>query len=443
MVEYCYYIEDDSERINYYITDTSDELKQIKKLDKSNKATKWFECYGKIYDDNLQIIEKLKLFRKDYNQWSDEIKDLYDAEIYDYFNPKDYGSNNAMVMCLFLKYTKKLINKYDPKPIGNFEASYQERTHNGGITYLSERGLYDCYGYDFSGYYQNILGNEKLDFYLPIREGKQKHYTIEKLFEIYKNSRHSKYYEKIPFGYYDVKITSEHNDAKKVFCFSDKDCYTHLSLSFCIQYRVLYKFKFEMANKEFNAYIYEQKDIVKSSTIFNDWFRIIKSWKEKLPKNKIVKHLSSSLWGQLIRFNRQFITIDELLERNDVSRDINDDEATYYIKEYKSDKSIEIIDKNCMYKNNLARIKSFLTAFSRDYIGRMIIKEKIHDKIVRIYTDGLVLTEQHNFEGDYVPIVDSKTTGKIFWNSISTYYYQCQECNRFYNHNKSICPDCN
>lgn len=443
MVEYCYYIEDDALRINYYITDTSDELKQINKLEKNKNDSKWYECYGKIYEDELSVIEKLKQFRKDFNQWSDEIQELCDPNIYDYFNPKNYGSNNAMVTCLFLKYSKKIINKYNASQIGNFEASYQERTHNGGITYLSECGLYDSYGYDFSGYYQNILGNEKLDFYFPINEGKQKYYTFDELLEIYKRNKHSNYYEKLPFGYYDIKITSEHPDVRKVFCFSEKECYTHTSLSFCIQYRQLYKFKFEMAKKEFNAYIYDKKHIIKGSEIFNEWFRIIKIWKEELPKNKMVKHLSSSLWGQLIRFNRQFINLEELLERNDISRDINDDNATYYIKEYKSDKSIEIVNKSCMYKNNLARIKSFLTAYARDYIGRMIIKEKIHDKVIRIYTDGIVLSEPHTFEGDYIPQVDSKTTGKIFWKSKSTFYYYCQDCNRFYDHNKKLCPDCN
>ena len=67
-----------------------------------------------------------------------------------------------------------------------------------------------------------------------------------------------------------------------------------------------------------------------------------------------------------------------------------------------------------MYKMpNLARIKSFLTAYTRDYVGRMILKEKIHDKIIRIHTDGIVLSEPHDFTLDYKPIPEAKTTGKI------------------------------
>ena len=39
-----------------------------------------------------------------------------------------------------------------------------ERTPNGGLTYLEDKKEHKCYGYDFSGYYMNVLGNKQLGF---------------------------------------------------------------------------------------------------------------------------------------------------------------------------------------------------------------------------------------------------------------------------------------
>jgi hypothetical protein len=95
-----------------------------------------------------------------------------------------------------------------------------------------------------------------------------------------------------------------------------------------------------------------------------------------------------------------------------------------------------------MYRENLARIKSFLTAFARDYMARTLINDKLHENIVRIQTDGVVLNKPHTFSGEYIPIPESKTTGKIFWVNVNKFFHKCDTCNNFYKFNKIGCYDC-
>lgn len=431
-----YSIESEDKRICYYITDYSDELKSINLSDKKlNSNDKYIDCYD-IYDDSLTTHEKLKLFKKDFTIWTEEIKALHDKDNYDYFDAKQYHNNNVLVMCFFKKYSAKILNKLKLDDIDKIESSYIEATSNGGLSYLNSKGIHKCNGYDYNGYFSNILGNPELEFKFPIKKGKQIKYTIEEIKELYKK-------RKLNFGYYEIKISSEHKDISKVFSFSPNNTYNYYSLCFCLQYHSLYKIKLEMVDKDYNAYIYDEKNVINSSEIFGTWFNKINDMKSKLPKNKIIKSISSSLWGNLIQFNRMYLSLDEIMERDDISRNITD-EKRYLISKHNSDTSIEIIDKYQMYKNGgIARIKSFIAAFNRDYLARTIIKEKIHDKIIRIHTDGIVLSEPHTFSGNYFPIVETKTTGNLFFVSKNEYYNQCCKCNNFYHYKKyKTCPDC-
>lgn len=439
-IRYC--IENEENRICYYITDESDDMQTIKLMDKQKDASNHYYDVYDIYNPDLETYEKLKMFKRDYTQWTEEIKKLYKENDYDYFDPKSYYNSNVMVQCFFKKYATKKISELKRRMKldipDKLETSYIEKTNNGGQTYLQMVGLHtECYGNDFSSYYGNILGNEKLNFQFPIRKGKQKKYTLEQLKKLHKK-------KELPFGYYDIIITSDHKDVLKVFTFSKNNCYNKYSLDFCLQYHNIYKMKFEMIDTDYNAYIYDDDDVIKSSDIFGTWFKKINEIKSKLPKNKIVKHLSSALWGYITQYNRMFITLDELMSRDDVSRDEKSD-CQYLIKKHNSDTSIEIIDKNNRYKSEgLARIKSFLTAFSRDYLGRMIIREKIFDKIIRIHTDGIILTKPHQFDETYYhPVKEDKTTGNLFFIHNNDYFKQCLKCNNFYKYKYGCCPNCN
>jgi hypothetical protein len=51
----------------------------------------------------------------------------------------------------------------------------------------------------------------------------------------------------------------------------------------------------------------------------------------------------------------------------------------------------------------------------RKHLANIILKHKIIDDIIRIQTDGIVLTREYQFKGDYAPIPEDKTTGLITW----------------------------
>ncbi len=428
-----YFIADETESLYYYITDKSDELKTIKvqdvkkqgKLDPENDY--WYECYD-LYEEDDNIHQMLIHFKEDFNNWNNEIKQVYPEDNYHYVDCRKYKSNKLYVMGLFKKYGTRKLRELQIDDIDKTESGYMERTPNGGLTYLEETKEYNCYGYDFTGYYMNVLGNKQLGFKIPIKKGKLCNYeSIESLNELYKK-------KKLKYGFYDIKITSDHKDITKFFKFSEDNCYTHISLSFCFRYKKLYNFKFQKIEKEFNCYIYDDKSLILCADIFETWFNQIKIFKEKLPKNKIIKHIGTSLWGYLIQFNRQYTTLDGLMEMESM----ND----YIIEKHNNEKSISLLNKNRLYKENLARIKSFLTAFARDYMGRLLITEKLHENIIRTQCDGVVLNKEHTFTGDYIPQPEDKTTGTIFFVNVNKYYHCCPICAEYYKFNKIGCPEC-
>jgi len=461
---YCYFIEDETERINYYITDDSDELQQIMKKDMLGLGNTYhfYECYGKIYNEDLPKLEILKLFRKDFNQWTDECKSLYPEHYFKHFNPKDYYTNTTMILCFFKKFASKSLKKYNIEKVESKESLYQESCYKAGIIHLSDFGEFICYGYDFSGFYQNILGNQNVNFRIPanktdkklysfkfpIKSGyERKFHSFEEIYKIYQSNSKKTYFEKLPYGYYKIKIQSSHRNIKKVFAFSDKHCYTHISLIFAIQFKTKFEFTFELdTNSEFNSYLYAEKNLITSSNLFGDWFYELEQFKQAFPTNKLIKFIGSSLWGRLCAYNREFITIDDLARRNDeIDSCMSKGNKKFYVKEFHSENSIEILNRDSMYKNDLARMKAFLLSFTRDYVSRTIIQEKIADDVLRIHTDGIVLTKPHDFTLQYKPIAEKKTTGTIFWKSTNFYYHKCKNClDSYYQCSKvKVCPDCN
>lgn len=432
--EILYFIENTDERLNYYVTDKCNQMKSIEKV--KSKEHKRFEAFG-CYDDMTDLNEILIKFRTDFNLWSDEIKTLFSPNDYDFFDPKSYSTNNTMVMCFFQKYAKRILNQLKIPDIEILESLYMNQTNNGGL-YYTEPGYHEnCYGYDLSSAYPNFLGNKELDFDIPINEGKQSKYnSIDELYKLYQN-------KKLNYGYYEIKITSEHPDVIKVFSFSKNNTYTHYDLIFCFVNKRIYKIEFEMIEKEFNCYLYDKKDVIKSHEIFGKWFDKGNIIKEKLPKNRIAKHLVKSLWGMLSQYNRQFITSEEWDKRDDLTRDKNDDKQFLIVKHH-NESSIEIIDKKNPYKHNLARIKSFLTSYVRNYMAKMIKTEKLYKNIIRVYVDNVVLNIPHKFTEKTIlkPIPEDKTTGSLYFVNGNQYYRKCNKCNEFYDHKIKLCPEC-
>jgi len=195
-----------------------------------------------------------------------------------------------------------------------------------------------------------------------------------------------------------------------------------------------------MEEEENNSIVYENECLVPSRDYFEHWFDIMKQLKDK-HKNKLTKHLTTSLWGYLSEFDK--IHLDEFTdEMSDLEEKVN----TPYIilKEkylYKND--VPKVRYICVrsdkpYKYNIARMKPFLMSYCRNYIAEFIDNYGLEDLVMRIHTDGIVLNEDVEFEAEeneYLPIPEKKTTGKMIWSNVNSYYKCCEKCHQYYNPN--------
>jgi hypothetical protein len=168
---------------------------------------------------------------------------------------------------------------------------------------------------------------------------------------------------------------------------------------------------------EYNAYIYNDEDLITGYKLFRKWYEAIRTIKNELPDNKIVKLLSSSFWGHLT--SHSYITkTEQEINELDLKIGYNEEKCDYLIcsKSYN-------LDGSCFYKLlNLnkpliypLRIKSFLTSYCRNRIAK--IARMSLDDVLRIHTDGICFSKpfdetikklkMDNF------LKEKKTTGEI------------------------------
>jgi hypothetical protein len=369
----CLYNDDNFETLDY-LPDTKD--------------CHHFEVF-KGYDATDDGLIK---FKSDMIKWDEELKNNEIMPI-DYFK---YYTHYSAVLMTFKRLCK---GKYeDHEPIDATESKWIEATHNGGLTYCNS-GIHNSYGYDFSAFYPSLMGQYK--FILPHKKG-----TEQYLKEIP---------NKTSLGFYRVKITSDHKHATKLFAFSTDDVYNNISLAHALELQDDYKFKIELiVDDKPNAYIYPTG--IRSSNIFGVWVDKLSKIKMKHPKNKLIKHLLSSLWGTLSQSNNIIKTWDEIQEEGlKIGMGSSFD---YKIIDYRAGK--DYYKLQCMaepYRHNI-RLKSFLTAY-----GRVNISEVAQTNIegtIRIHTDGIVFNKP--MKDKFIGLIkEDKTTGRINWKGVNCY----------------------
>jgi hypothetical protein len=170
-------------------------------------------------------------------------------------------------------------NKYEHfEPIGFNESEWIEKCNNGGLLFC-EKGIHECYGYDFSSFYPSLMGQFK--FSIPFKARKE--LFLKELD-----------YDNIDMGFYRVKITSTDNNINEIFAFSKYNVYTHYSLQFAIDNKDVYDIDIELIiDDKPNACIYYES--IQSLNFFGKWFDTLYKLKLLFPKNKLVKDLMSSL----------------------------------------------------------------------------------------------------------------------------------------------------
>jgi hypothetical protein len=223
--------------------------------------------------------------------------------------------------------------------------------------------------------------------------------------------------DKILLGFYRVKITSDNKHATKLFAFSPDHVYNNISLSHAYELQEEYNFEIELIiDDKPNAYIYPKG--VRSSGVFGVWVDKLSKIKLKYPKNKLIKHIMSSLWGALSMSNNIIKTWDEI-EKEGLKIGIGCG-ADYKITEYvftEAKEYYKLQDMSKPYRYNI-RLKSFLTAY-----GRVKIAEVAQTNIegtIRVQTDGIVFNDPMKVKFTGL-ISDSKTTGLINFMHVNKY----------------------
>jgi hypothetical protein len=362
----------------------------------------------KPYDANDECLIQ---YCKDIKIASDELKKTKELKGFDYIKPftksngdtfyKTHDSNIEAIIKM------RMVLNDDHDAIDIIEDKWFKGCFNGGLQYCKP-GTYDCYGYDFTNYYASILGDS--NFQIPTKQGQEK--QIDKL--TLKDNLLS-----VSPGFYRVKITCDNEDVKKVFNFSKNHIYYSHYLKFAYnELKDKFNMKFELIlDGEPNAYVYDFKDFIKSKPIFRYWYDDIVSLKKKLPKNILVKMISSSAWGHLSRRHIKVVKEIDLTDEMGYSDEynykiidvvINEDSSLYY----------KVIDVQKPYKYNL-RLKPFITSFGRIQTAKIALENL--DSVIRIHTDGIVFdkpitTDLPNF------IPEKKTTGRIQWNNVNDYH---------------------
>jgi len=354
----------------------------------------------------------LKAYASDFEKFCLQMK----TRNYFSIDYQQYFSDYIAVEATF----KRLATKTNYKSHGQVtleEFQWMNKCHNGGLTYCKPGTYKECFGYDFKMCYPNILGHSRDNFQFPSQPG----YEVI-LKKVPKN---------LKFGYYRCLIQTDNEDFKKIFSFSKKNVYTNYSILFALELSEQFNVKVEMiCDGEANAYVYKPEDIIKSVDVFGNWFNKLQQMKTDFPKNKLVKHLTSSVSGHLMRANCQTINF------KDIGKDIEEDDLCFFTDNIPADAKYAIMEMNEDFdhpeksyyklldvqqpmKYSIGRFKAFLLSFGRVKCARFALRDLKH--LVRIQTDGLVFTKEQKEDIEQGVFIEDKTTGSITFKNVNSY----------------------
>ena len=361
---------------NYtYIKEEGDEIFECIALP-SMKYNCFYIMQKKDDDGNEMYpytIEGLFKFRKDFIDWTNQLseplkftigrKQIQETIKIDYTR---YFTHNDAVRLIFFEHFigtrtshgKDILDQvFQYEPITIVEERWFKNSNNGGLIYYDKSKSGDTiqsYGYDYKNFYLYHLSHFTK---APVKSGK----------EIFLTDLPNEKY--MPFGFYKVKISCTDENFFKLFNLSKNDVYTNYSLDTALKYEKLGLFgvKVELIIDENpNAYIYNKEDIKPMSSLFSFYYDTLIELQNKYPKNLLIKHLKSSLWGQLSKYNK-VSGPEEKFYNKVYTSDFHDDDTEFYIKAinkvYNSDEDyLTSIPKNKIYKYNF-RFKPFLISY--------------------------------------------------------------------------------
>jgi len=415
-----------------FITDESNELQKRVFDEKERLPYHWAnKNYFKGYEeDNLESLIK---FKKDYNDWVDEIKRVlfYTDEGKKYrLNPKHYKNLKTAVRKIVFNFSK-ISEKECKSQIDNIDKDEYlilSNCYNAGLMTADSEKVnvpMDIYGYDFTSMYPDRQS------FISIPKSRGKKIILDKLD-----------FNKLECGVYRVQINYSNPKFKLLFGFSQENHYHSSTLRNIYKHKELFGLSFKLLDPDedysYNAYIYVNSEFVNCSEIFGEWFISMQKIRAQCSKtNQLIKYLISSSWGVLTESKKIQIGFDEI-EKYDTDNQ-------YYYKETNEKGHILIDYNDIAYSKGLYRIKQILTASVRNFIMNYAIKNEIINKIVRIHTDSYMLSSPQEFNvpknkckrtNEIIkPKPEAKSTGYIKIYNSQRYVHICKKCNVEYKYN--------
>ena len=348
----------------------------------------------------------LLMYYKDFKIWNQELLSHYNIHKshLTYFMFKD--NNDLNIVETFYNFSKNVYDlKYNHYDVIDYkESKYFEWCNNGGLMWC-DSGIYNCYGYDYNSFFPRLLGTNKFKLQIPLNKGREiKLKTLD--------------YNNIKFGFYKVKIDC--SNKRFFFNYSKDNTYTHYSLLDAIKHQKEFDIKIELNNDlEYNAYVYEDKDLIYTSEIFGVWFNELNGFKQKHPKNKLIKHLMSSLWGSLSKKNITYVKEDDL-ENYEYGFTERDNLEYVWIDSNSNlnNRYFTLIKREQPYKYNI-RLKPFLLSYSRSIMTEIALNNHPNE-IVRIMVDNIVYKSNVSFNVEDMNKED-KTTGYLHFKNVMKY----------------------
>ena len=320
-------------------------------------------------------------------------------------------SHTHSVMSIFKQLTKSNLYDFIEHP-NSIESEYIEKNNNGGLQFAVGNITCESYSYDFKNHFATCLTDKA--FYISANCGKE--ITLDKM------PSYDELY--MGYGYLHVKITCSDPDIKKLISFSPHNIYTDIVIMFVYELKTKNKMSIKMElvqDGKPNCYKYDQEDLIQTRDIFLNHYIKLSELKTKHPTNKLFKRSLSSIWGTLTQKNHLTRTEEQCIEQG-LDYDFYD--AEFLIKDikYNADGTeyFELINSQKPYLHNLARIKAYLSAFSRIKTARIALKKL--KKVLRIHTDSITFSEPFKYESITGLLPEFKTSGLICWENVNTYH---------------------
>ena len=387
----------------YKVYNQYKELQSMMTYNELNKLKHRYELF-KGYDVDHGEELCLVVFAGQFKKWNEQmyIYRLQHPEIQKYISTFSFSYTNdlAVIRCVKAYLNSNGFNIESDNGPKFIESIYFEGCNNGMLTFCIP-GTYFCYGKDAICCYPRLLGASNLQ--IPIKEGKE-----IKITELP---------EKLQFGFYRVRIVCSH--PKFLFNYSIDHIYTHYSLDFARKHQETYGITIQLITDiEYNAYIYNDGDLIYTRDLFGQWFTDLLDMKTALPGNKLVKHLLSSVWGILSTKTRINVKKEDLGEYNYGSAKQN---REYIWKDQSNNKKNDyyiLVPRDKPYKYNI-RLKPFLLSYARTVISDVAYKNHFNE-VVRIFCDNIVYQSDVPFnEPNFAN--EAKTSGLISFKNAHVY----------------------